>query len=271
MNIYSNSLTGLGAESAPTDNAITKATSVVQVATAVLAKISGVISNIFGGAYSDRPLIRTRDEIVELFRTNGYSTVDVNGKSIMEKYGLKQAQIDDRSKSIKYYADKFVKLYEYVIAVLSDNGRADLVMQFINNTPLYVPGGTKSLPYLSQLLAANKPGKLVSPAGSAIPLIPPGSIKPPGSVTTEGGQTFSLPTDQVSNAYKVIKDAQGNITQIYDAAGRLINPGSAEYQAAINAQPQQTQAGAGWVFGLVALGLTGLAWMAGRDKKKQAA
>lgn len=239
----------------------------------VLGKISGAISNIFGGAYSDRPLIRTRDQIVELFRKYGYSTVDVNGKSIMEKYGLKQAQIDDRSKNIDYYVAKFAKLYEYVIAVLSDNGRSDLVFRFVENTPLYVPGGTKSIPYLEQLLSTNPPGKLVNPPGSQIPMIPEGAIKPPGNVTTESGQTFSLPTEQVTNAYKVVKDAQGNITQIYDAAGRLLSPGSAEYKNAINAQPQPTQAGAGWVLGLVAAGLAGLAWMAGRDndKKKQAA
>lgn len=238
----------------------------------VLGKISGAISNIFGGAYSDRPLIRTRDSITDLFKKYGYSMLDANGKSIMEKYGLKQAQIDDRSKSIDYYVAKFAKLYEYVIAVLSDNGRSDLVLRFVENTPLYVPGGTKSIPYLEQLLSTNPPGKLVNPPGSQIPKIPDGAIKPPGNVTTESGQTFTLPTNQVSNAYKIIKDAQGNITQIYDAVtGRLISPGTPEYNAAVNTQP--AQAGTGLVLGGIALFLAALAWVAGRggNKKKQAA
>jgi len=265
MNIYSNSLAGFGAADGGGTGQNVDPKKLEKVATGigkVIEKVGSFLKKIFPGGFSDRPLVRTRDEIVELFRTNGYSTVDVNGKSIMEKYGLKQAQIDDKSKSVDYYANKFAKLYEYVIAVLSDNGRADLVAQFIANTPLYVPGGTKSITFLSQLLSGNKPTGLVNPPGGQIPLIPEGAIKPPSSVASDSGQSYSLPTEQVSNAYNVIKDAAGNITQIYDSAGRLLNPGTAEYQAAVNAQP--SQAGTGWILGLVAVGLGALAWVAGR-------
>jgi len=214
----------------------------------------------------------------QLFKKYGYSMLDVNGKSIMEKYGLKQAQIDDRSKSIKYYADKFVKLYEYVIAVLSDNGRADLVTSFIANTPLYVPGGTKSLTYLSQLLAANRPGKLVSPPGSQIPLIQPGSIKPPGSVTSESGQTFNLPgselVTQAQSSYQVLKDAQGQIIQIRDAAGNILQPGTPAYNNAANEinNPQQAGMGGTVVTVLLVSAILGtLVYLARGDKPKTSA
>lgn len=271
-----NGLAGIGVFSVSA--AIVTGVKIVTAIGNVAKKIIGGLRSIFGGKYSDRPLIRTRDSITDLFKKYGYSMLDANGKSIMEKFGLKQAQIDDKNDSIDYYAQKFAKLYEYVITVLSDNGRPDLVYPFIENTPLYVPGGTKSLPYLENLLATNPPARLANPPGSLTPLIPDGLIKAPTTVANESGQTFNLPgselVTQAQSSYQVLKDAQGQIIQIRDAAGNILQPGTLAYNNAANEinNPQQAGMGGTVVTVLLVSAILGtLIYLAKGDKPKTSA
>jgi hypothetical protein len=61
---------------------------------------------------------------------------------------------------------------------------------------------------------------------------------------------------QVVNGYKVIKDATGQVKAIYNAAGQLINPSTAEYQEVVSKIPEPQQAGMGTA-GKILIGVLG--------------
>lgn len=112
---------------------------------------------------SDRPIIKKRDQVTDLFKKYGYSLLDANGKSIMERFGLKQAQIPQRKFGGKDYTPEHKALYKYVQQVLIENGRASAVPLFVNSVPEYAPGIGIGAETLESILKANKPGKLIVP------------------------------------------------------------------------------------------------------------
>ncbi len=74
---------------------------------------------------------------------------------------------------------------------------------------------------------------------------------------------------QVVDGYTVVKDAQGQITQIRDAAGKLLSPGTAEYNRVVDITPEPQQAGMGLLAGGLAILILGGMAMGGGGRKKK--
>lgn len=112
-----------------------------------------------GTYYTDRVLIRTRDKIVNDFKSAGYEVNDSKGQSMLIGFKLNHSAVPNR-KIGQTYDREFTRLYEYVKAVMIRNGRKDLVPMFEQNVPLFAPLNHDTT-LLKEIIQANKPMALV--------------------------------------------------------------------------------------------------------------
>lgn len=125
---------------------------------------------------TDNVLIRTRDQIFQMFRKAGISEQSLS--AAVNKNKMAHADIPD-VKIGKDYSPEWARLYQMVIDLFINFGRSDLANYFQMNVPMFTPQ-VHDTSYIAQLLIGN-----IAPATST----PATTTTQPTTVTASAGQS----------------------------------------------------------------------------------
>lgn len=217
-----------------------------------VGKALSKLKSLFGKKTNDAAFLSIRNSIDDVLYENGYARPDRGGISTAPSFTAFKIKDDQVSGKNTDYTYAYARLRNFLVAMLNayNPGLGDSYL--ISNPMVKMKNGyTPTDEWIETILTTI----IQNPVGK-------------NAITTDqDGNTFQ----KLENGITVIKDIQGKVIQLRDAAGQIINPGTPQYNQAMAQVPTQAGGTGLMLFG-IAVGLGVLAWAAGRsDKKKKAA